>query len=59
MKRLVDAGAIVVAGSGAGELRVLHGSSLHREFALMAGAGLTPMQIMLSATRDAARLIGR
>jgi imidazolonepropionase-like amidohydrolase len=59
VKRLVDAGATVVAGSGAGELRVLHGSSLHREFALMAGAGLTPMQIILSATRDAARLIGR
>ncbi len=59
LKRLIAAGAMVAAGSGAGDLRVLHGSSLHREFELMAGAGLTPMQILLSATRDAAKLLGR
>jgi imidazolonepropionase-like amidohydrolase len=59
VKRLVDRGVAIVAGSGAGDLRVLHGASLHREFALMADAGLTPMQIILAATRDAARLLGR
>jgi len=59
LKRLADRGAAIAAGSGAGDLRVLHGVSLHREFALMAGAGLTSMQIVLSATRDAARVLGR
>jgi imidazolonepropionase-like amidohydrolase len=59
LQRLVAAGVTIVAGSGAGELRAFHGSSLHREFALMAGAGMTPMQILVSATRDAARLLGR
>lgn len=59
VKRLAGRGALVVAGSGAGDLRVFHGAGLHKEFALMAQAGMTPMQILLSATRDAARLIGR
>jgi len=34
----------------------LHGPSLHREFELMAEAGLTPMQIIVDATRNAARV---
>ncbi len=59
VRRLVEAGATIVAGSGAGEDRVFHGPSLHREFELLAGAGLTPGQILLSATRDAAALLGR
>ncbi len=59
VRRLAEAGATIVAGSGAGDPRVFHGSSLHQEFELLAGAGLTPMQIILSATRDAARLLGR
>jgi imidazolonepropionase-like amidohydrolase len=58
VRRLAEAGAMIVAGSGAGEDRVFHGPLLHREFELLAGAGLTPMQIILSATRDAARLFG-
>jgi len=59
LKRLIDAGAIVAAGTDAGNTRTLHGPSLHREFALMAEAGLTPMQILLSATSHGARLMGR
>jgi hypothetical protein len=50
LKRLMDAGAIVAAGTDAGNTRTLHGPSLHREFVLMAEAGLTPMQIIVSAT---------
>jgi imidazolonepropionase-like amidohydrolase len=57
--RLVRAGASFIAGTGAGDVRTLHGPSLHREFALMAEAGLTPMQILVSATKNAARLTGR
>jgi imidazolonepropionase-like amidohydrolase len=59
VRRLAKAGAMIVAGSGAGDDRVFHGPSLHWEFESLAGAGLTPMQIILSATRDAARLLGR
>jgi hypothetical protein len=41
---------------GAGNIGTLHGPSLHREFELMAEAGLTPMQIIVDATRNAARV---
>ena len=59
LKRLADAGATIAAGTDAGNTRTLHGSSLHREFVLMAEAGLTPMQILVSATSNGARLMGR
>jgi imidazolonepropionase-like amidohydrolase len=59
LKRLADAGAVIAAGTDAGNTRTLHGPSLHREFVLMAEAGLTPMQIIVSATSNGARLMGR
>jgi len=59
LKRLVDAGATIAAGTDAGNTRTLHGPSLHREFVLMAEAGMTPMQILVSATRNGAELMGR
>jgi imidazolonepropionase-like amidohydrolase len=59
LKRLADAGATIAAGTDAGNTRTLHGPSLHREFVLMAEAGLSPMQILVSATSNGARLMGR
>jgi imidazolonepropionase-like amidohydrolase len=59
LKKLWDAGAIVAAGTDAGNTRTLHGPSLHLELALMTQAGLTPMQALVSATRNGARLFGR
>jgi imidazolonepropionase-like amidohydrolase len=56
LKRMQDAGVIVAAGTDAGNVGTLHGPSLHREFELMAEAGLTPMQIIVDATRNAARV---
>jgi imidazolonepropionase-like amidohydrolase len=56
LKRMQDAGVIVAAGTDAGNIGTLHGPSLHREFELMAEAGLTPMQIIVDATRNAARV---
>jgi imidazolonepropionase-like amidohydrolase len=56
LKRMQEAGAIVAAGTDAGNIGTLHGPSLHREFELMAEAGLTPMQIIVDATRNAARV---
>lgn len=59
LKRLTDAGAIIAAGTDAGNTRTLHGPSLHLEFELMSAAGLTPLQILTSATRNGAQLFGR
>jgi len=59
LKRMQDAGAIVAAGTDAGNIGTLHGPSLHREFELMAEAGLTPMQILVATTLNAARVFAR
>jgi len=56
LKTMQEAGAIVAAGTDAGNIGTLHGPSLHREFEFMAEAGLTPMQIIVDATRNAARV---
>jgi imidazolonepropionase-like amidohydrolase len=37
---------------------VVAGSSLHREFDELAGAGLTPLKVLQSTTRDAATFLG-
>ena len=54
LKAMLDGGAIVAAGTDAGNIGTLHGPALHREFELMAEAGLTPREILVSATRNAA-----
>ena len=59
LKKLSDAGAIIAAGTDAGNTRTLHGPSLHLELELMTKAGLTPMQAIVSATRNGALLFGR
>jgi imidazolonepropionase-like amidohydrolase len=59
LKRLADAGAMIYASSDAGNTRTVHGPSLHRELALMADAGLRPMDILVAATKTNARLMGR
>ena len=56
LKRMQDAGAIVAAGTDAGNIGTLHGSALHREFELMSEAGLTPMQILVDTTQNAAKV---
>lgn len=59
LKRVQDAGVAVAAGTDAGNIGTLHGSSLHREFELMAEAGLTPMQILVAATKNSAHVFSR
>jgi len=54
LKAMQDAGAIVAAGTDAGNIGTLHGPAIHREFELMAEAGLTPREILVDATRNAA-----
>jgi imidazolonepropionase-like amidohydrolase len=54
LKVMHDGGAVVAAGTDAGNIGTLHGPAIHREFELMAEAGLTPREILVTATRNAA-----
>jgi imidazolonepropionase-like amidohydrolase len=56
---LESAGVRIVAGTDAGNIGTLHGPALHREFELMAEAGLRPADIIVSATKNAAAVMGR
>jgi imidazolonepropionase-like amidohydrolase len=58
LKRLEDAGVTIAAGTDAGNIGTIHGPALFREFQLMKEAGLTNMQILQSATANAAKLFG-
>lgn len=58
LRRLVDAGVTVVMGTDAGNIGTLHGPSIHREFVLMREAGLTPAEILRSATTNGALALG-
>jgi len=58
LRRLMDAGVTVVMGTDAGNIGTLHGPSIHREFALMKDAGLTPAEILRTATVNGARALG-
>lgn len=56
---LETAGARIVGATDAGNIGTLHGPALHREFELMVQAGMRPMDIIVSATRNAAAVMGR
>ena len=58
LKALVESGVTVAFGTDSGPPARFQGYFEHMEMELMAKAGLTPMQILLSATRDAARCMG-
>lgn len=53
-----NAGITVVMGTDAGNIGTVHGPSVFREMALMQRAGLTPLQVLQSATVNAAEVIG-
>jgi NADPH:quinone reductase-like Zn-dependent oxidoreductase/imidazolonepropionase-like amidohydrolase len=56
LKTLQEAGIPIAAGTDAGNIGTIHGPALFREFQLMHEAGLTPMEILKSATATAARV---
>ena len=58
LKTLEDAAIPIAAGTDAGNIGTIHGPALFREFKLMKEAGLTPMQILKSATATAAKAFG-
>ena len=58
LKRVHDAGIPVVLGTDAGNPLTLHGASVYMELEAMRAAGLTPMQVLVAATRNGARAMG-
>ena len=58
VKRIADAGLPIAFGTDTGPAGRFQGYFEHMEMALMADAGLTPEQILRSATGDAASCIG-
>lgn len=57
-RRALISGVRICAGTDAGNQGVFFGPALHRELALLVDAGLTPLQAITAATRNAAAYIG-
>ena len=58
LKAVRDAGITIVMGTDAGNIGTLHGPSVLREMHLMQEAGLTPLEVLRSATSDGALALG-
>ena len=58
LKRVVDAGIPVAMGTDAGNPLTLHGPSVYAEMEAMQAAGMTPVQVLVAATRGGARAMG-
>ena len=58
LRKAWDAGITVAMGTDAGNIGTLHGPSVFREMELMTRAGLTPLQVLRSATWNGARVMG-
>ena len=58
LKRLADAGVAIAFGTDSGPMGRFQGYFEHMEMELMAEAGLTPSQILRSATEKAASCLG-
>ncbi len=59
LKRVRDAGLPVAMGTDAGNPGTLHGPSVYAEMEAMQAAGMSPAEVLASATRVAARALGR
>lgn len=59
LKRVADAGIKIAMGTDAGNPMTLHGPAVYAEMEAMQAAGLTPMQVLVAATRDAADAMGK
>lgn len=59
LKALSDGGALIAFGTDTGPPGRFQGYFEHMELSMMSDAGMSPMEIVLSATRNAAKAIGR
>ncbi len=57
LRKVWDAGITVVMGTDAGNIGTLHGPSVFREMEAMTQAGLTPLQVLRSATTHGAKVM--
>jgi hypothetical protein len=57
VRKLWEAGILIAAGTDAPYPGVWQGEGLHRELELLVEAGLTPLQALTAATRNAAQLM--
>lgn len=58
VRRLVDAGVTLLAGTDAPTPGTVFGASLHRELELLVRCGISPAQALAAATADPARAFG-
>src|SRR5258708_1661676 len=58
LRRIWDAGIPIVMGTDAGNIGTLHVPSVFREMEIMTQAGLTPLQVLRSATSNGAKAMG-
>jgi imidazolonepropionase-like amidohydrolase len=59
LRRVHAAGRTVAAATDAGNPLTLHGPSLYQELEAMQAAGLSPAEIVVTATRNGALAMGR
>jgi imidazolonepropionase-like amidohydrolase len=56
---LNEAGVLLLAGTDVGIPTLIPGLSLHEELELLVGAGLTPLEVLRTATINPARVLGQ
>jgi imidazolonepropionase-like amidohydrolase len=58
--QLLDSAQVrMVGATDAGNIGTLHGPAIHRELELMVEAGMRPVDVLVSATKNAAAVMGR
>jgi imidazolonepropionase-like amidohydrolase len=58
LKKISAAGIPIAMGTDAGNPLTLHGPSVYAEMEAMQAAGMTPMEVLVAATRNGARAMG-
>jgi len=58
VRKAKAAGVKLAVGTGAGNLLIFPGASVHRELQLLVKAGLTPMEAIVAATRNSSESLG-
>jgi imidazolonepropionase-like amidohydrolase len=59
LARLHEAGVTIAMGTDAGNPLTLHGPSIYAEMEAMQAAGLTPTEVLVTATQGGAKAMGR